>query len=206
MVLRDGRRLSQVSVHGADLRDSDSFQIHDCAAGFEQLASLAGARGETWIGDFLILDNEVLKHTLSGGDLVQGIEIDFAKFFDVDRAAVLRNRLESAEEIQRLERCEWMRRRKFLQRGEANLVRLMVVLWIILEHLWLLRILEIPNQVLNSEVTPPSFDFNKPITHGRQHLAAILIIPGQTWSDDDRLPGNICLHLLAQFDIKFSSS
>jgi hypothetical protein len=47
--------------------------------------------------------------------------------------------------------------------GRANLVCLVVVLWVIFEHFRLFSVLEIPDQIVDSEVLPPLFVGNKPI-------------------------------------------
>lgn len=89
VVLRDGGSLTHVSVHGGDACDADAFQIHDAAAGLEQLAGLTRASGQPGVRELLILAHEVLQHALGGCDLVHGVEIDLAQLLNVDRASIL---------------------------------------------------------------------------------------------------------------------
>lgn len=89
VVLRDFGCLAHVAVHGGDAGDTDALQVHNGAAGLEQLAGLAGACGETRIGQLLVLGDEVLQHALAGGDLVHGVEVDLAQLLDVDGTAIL---------------------------------------------------------------------------------------------------------------------
>lgn len=53
------------------------------------MTSLAGAGRETGVGDALVLDSKVLKHTLGGGDLVHGSQVNAAEGLDVDGSAIL---------------------------------------------------------------------------------------------------------------------
>ena len=89
VVLRDGRSLLHVSVNAANVAETDALKIHDGARGFEQVARLARAGGQTGVGNLLVLDNQVLQHTVLGGDLVHGGEVDLAELLDVKGAAVL---------------------------------------------------------------------------------------------------------------------
>lgn len=89
VVLRDLGGLADVAVDGGDAGDADALQVHDGAAGLEELAGLAGAGGQTGVGHLLVLGDEVLQHALGGGDLVHGIEVDLAQLLDVDGTAIL---------------------------------------------------------------------------------------------------------------------
>lgn len=90
VVLRDGRSLLHVSVNAANVAETDALKIHDGARGFEEVARLARAGGQTRVGNLLVLDNQVLQHAVLGGDLVHGGEVDLAELLDVKGAAVLR--------------------------------------------------------------------------------------------------------------------
>lgn len=79
----------EVAVDARHGCQAHAFGIHDCAAGFEEVAGLSTASGEAGIGEFLVLDDEVLQHTVVGGDFVEGGEVDFAELFDVYGTAVL---------------------------------------------------------------------------------------------------------------------
>jgi len=50
---------------------------------------LAGAGRETRVGHLLVFDDEVGQHTLVGGDLAHGDEVDLAELLDVQRPAIL---------------------------------------------------------------------------------------------------------------------
>ena len=89
MVLRDGRGLLDVAVDGGGAGDAYPFQVHDGAAGLEEFAGFAGAGGQTGVGDFLVLDDEVLQHAIGGSDLVHGVQVDFTHLLDVHWSAVL---------------------------------------------------------------------------------------------------------------------
>lgn len=89
VVLGDLGSLANVSVDGGDAGDADTLQIHNGAAGLEQLAGLARAGGQTGVGQLLVLADEVLQHALTGGDLVHSVEVDLAELLDVDGAAIL---------------------------------------------------------------------------------------------------------------------
>ena len=89
VVLRDGRSLTNVSVHGRDVGDPDALQVHDCAAGFHQTVGLARTGGQAGVRQLLVFTDQVLQHSLTGGDLVHGVEVDLAQFFDVDGSAIL---------------------------------------------------------------------------------------------------------------------
>ena len=89
VVLRDGRGHLHVSVHRADARQPDAFEVHDAAARLEELAGFARAGGEAGVGELFVLGDEVLKHAILVGDLVHGVEVDFAELLNVDRATVL---------------------------------------------------------------------------------------------------------------------
>ena len=78
VVLRDVRGLAHVAVHGGNAGDTDALQIHNRAAGLEQLAGLARAGGQPRVGHLLVLGDKVLQHALTGRDLVHGIEVDLA--------------------------------------------------------------------------------------------------------------------------------
>lgn len=55
VVLGDIRGLLNVAVDGGDAGDADALQVHDCAAGLQQLAGLARAGGQAGVGQLLIL-------------------------------------------------------------------------------------------------------------------------------------------------------
>lgn len=89
VVLRDLGGLAHVTIHRRDAGHTDTLEVHDGAAGLEQLAGFAGAGRETGVGELFVLGDEVLQHTLTSGDLVHGVEVDLAELFDVDGAAIL---------------------------------------------------------------------------------------------------------------------
>lgn len=89
VVLGDLGGLTDVAVDGGDAGNTDTLHIHDCAAGLEELAGLARAGGETGVGHLLILGDEVLQHTLAGGDLVHLVEVDLAQLLNVKGTAIL---------------------------------------------------------------------------------------------------------------------
>jgi hypothetical protein len=89
VVLGHSGGLLDVSVDGGDLGEADALEVHDCAAGFEEVAGLARAGGEAGVGYFFVLDGEVLEHALLGGDFVHGCEVALAELLDVDGAAIL---------------------------------------------------------------------------------------------------------------------
>lgn len=89
VVLRDDGSLLDVGVDLGNLADGDTLEVHDSAACLEEVTGLAGASGKTRIGDALVLDSKVGKHTLGGGDLVHSVQVDTAKSLDVDGSAIL---------------------------------------------------------------------------------------------------------------------
>lgn len=89
VVLRHvGGRL-EVPVDRGGLAEADALEVHDGAAGLEEVAGLAGACRQAGVGDALVLDGQVGQHALRGGDLVHGGNVDLAKLLDVDWAAIL---------------------------------------------------------------------------------------------------------------------
>jgi hypothetical protein len=89
VVLGDDGSLLDVGVNLRNLADGDTLEVHNSAACLEEVTSLAGASGKTGIGNALVLDSKVLKHTISGGDLVHSVQVDTAKSLDVDWSAIL---------------------------------------------------------------------------------------------------------------------
>lgn len=89
VVLRDARGLTNIPIHRRDTCDTDALQVHDGAAGLEQLACLPRAGGQSGVSKLLVLSDEVLQHALGGGDFVHGVKIDLAQFLDVDRSSIL---------------------------------------------------------------------------------------------------------------------
>lgn len=92
VVLRDSGRLADIAVDGRHVGDADSLQVHDRAAGLQQLASLARASGQTGVSQLLVFADEVLQHALAGGDLVHRIEVNLAQLLDIDGSSILRTR------------------------------------------------------------------------------------------------------------------
>lgn len=92
VVLGDLGGLANVSVDGGNAGNTDTLQVHNSAAGLEQLASLARAGGETGVRQLLVLGDEVLQHALGAGDLVHGVQVDLAQLLDVKGTAILRRR------------------------------------------------------------------------------------------------------------------
>jgi hypothetical protein len=79
-----------------------------------------------------------------------------------------------------------------------------VVLWVVLEDLGLLSVLEIPDEIVHSELLPPFFVGNKPIA---QCISAHQIFPlGTAGCSVQCCEYEEALHLLAQLDIEFPSS
>lgn len=89
VVLRDVGGLLDVSVDGGNAGDTNALEIHNCAAGLEQLAGLARACGQTGVGQLLVFGNQVLQHTVGSGDFVHLVQVDLAELLDVDGAAIL---------------------------------------------------------------------------------------------------------------------
>jgi len=89
VVLGHGGGLADVRVDGGHLGDADALEVHDGAARLEELAGLARAGRQAWVGYLLVLDGEVLQHALSGRDLVHGGQVDVAHLLDIDWAAIL---------------------------------------------------------------------------------------------------------------------
>lgn len=89
VVLGDDGGLADVGVDLGNTGDGDALEVDDRAAGLEEVTGFAGAGGETGVGDALVLDGEVVEHTLAGGDLVHGSQVDTAEGLDVDWAAIL---------------------------------------------------------------------------------------------------------------------
>ena len=81
--------LLDVSVDGGHAGDPNALQVHDCAAGLEKLASLAGAGEETWVAQLLGLGHEVLEHAFACCDLVHLVQVDLAQFLNVHGASIL---------------------------------------------------------------------------------------------------------------------
>lgn len=69
--------------------DADAFQVEDSARGFDRLADCSSACGESLIKDLFILQNEMSKQPVFGGDLVKSREVDLAKLLDIDRSTIL---------------------------------------------------------------------------------------------------------------------
>lgn len=53
-----------------------------------------------------------------------------------------------------------------------NLIRLVVVLWVVLEHLWFFRVHKIPHKVISAKLLPPLLTLNEPIQTQRLALKA----------------------------------
>jgi hypothetical protein len=64
------------------------------------------------------------------------------------------------------------------ENGGANLVCLVIVLGVILEHFRLLGVLEVPDEIIDSEILPPLFVGNKPIA---QWTSAAGTHTGRVW-------------------------
>lgn len=89
VVLADSRSTLNVSVNLVHLHQTHTLEVHDCAAGLEQLTGFARASGQTGIGDLLVLNNEVLQHALVGGDFPHGFEVNVSVLLNVDWSAIL---------------------------------------------------------------------------------------------------------------------
>lgn len=89
VVLRDVGGLLDVPVDGWHTGDAHTLQVHNGAAGLEELAGLARASGQTWVSQLLVLRHQVLQHAVGSGDLVHLVQVDLAQLLDVDRAAIL---------------------------------------------------------------------------------------------------------------------
>lgn len=147
VVLRDGRSLANVSVHGGDVSDPNALQVHDCAAGLHQTVGLSRTGGQAGVRQLLVFADQVLQHSFAGGDLVHGVKVDFAQFFDVDGTAIL-SQISIARSKKRRER--------------TYLVRLVVVLRIKLEDLGLLNVIEVADEIVGAKLFPPFLTVNKP--------------------------------------------
>lgn len=53
------------------------------------MADGSGAGGQTLGEEFLVFEDEALELTFLGGECVEGLDVEFPKTFDVDRAALL---------------------------------------------------------------------------------------------------------------------
>lgn len=134
VVLRDVGGLLDVPVDRWHTGDANTLQVHNGAAGLEELASLARASRQTGVSQLLVLGHQVLQHAIGSGDLVHLVQVDLAQLLDVDRAAIL----------------FVYRRMSVLHRGrgvlksrKTNLVGLVVVLRVELEDLLLLGVVEV---------------------------------------------------------------
>ena len=155
VVLGDGRRLLDVSVHGGDAGDTDALEVHDGAASLEQLTSLARASGQAGVGELLVLGHEVLQHALGGGDLVHSVKVDLAQLLDVDRSAILfQAQIVSVSTSLAVEKKRSVR--------ITNLIRLVVVLRVVLEDLGLLVVFEGADQLVRAEIFPPLLTVDEP--------------------------------------------
>lgn len=136
VVLRDAGGGLQVAVDGAEHADADALEVHDGARRLEQVAGLAGARGQARVGHLLVLDHQVLQHALVRRDLVHGVQVDLAQLLDVQRPAVL--------------------------------VRLVVVLRVVGEHLGLLLVIEGGDEVVETaaKLGAPLLAVNEPVGQG----------------------------------------
>lgn len=84
----------------------------------------------------------------------------------------------------------------------------MIVLWVIVEHLWLLSVLEIPDQVVDSEFFSPFLVGNKPVAYqlSAPSFHEDRVAPSGDFLAIHHRPCEVFLHLLAQLDIEFPSS
>ena len=89
VVLGNGGSLVNVSQGGLGVPHGDTLKVEDRAAGLEEVAGLAGASWETWVGQLLVLDGEVLEHALLGREFVHFWEINLAELLDVEWATIL---------------------------------------------------------------------------------------------------------------------
>lgn len=65
------------------------MQVEDSARSLDQLVLLSGAGWEVDTEELLVFADEVLELALLGGDLVESVNVEFAKLLDVDWATVI---------------------------------------------------------------------------------------------------------------------
>lgn len=148
VVLRDGRGLFDVAVDGTHAADTNTFEVHDGAAGFEQAAGFAGTGGEAGVGDFFVFNHQVLEHAFCSRDFVHGCQVDLAELFDVDWAAVLEKKISVATEGG--------------GRGKQYLVGFVVVLGVVFEYFGFLDVVEVSDQVVDAKVLSPFLAVDEP--------------------------------------------
>jgi hypothetical protein len=149
VVLRYGGGLLNVAVDRGDLGETNALKIHDGTAGLEKRTGLARTSWETWVGELLIFDGKVLEHALRGGDFVHGVQVDVAELLDVDWTSILKS--------QTLDELEFTTRRL-----KVYLVSLVVVLWVVFEDLGLLRVIEVANKFIETELFSPLLAVDEP--------------------------------------------
>lgn len=89
VVLADVGGLLYVGGYLPEGGDADVLEVHDGARGFDELAAVGGADGETLALELFVLDDEFLDLAFWGGDLVERPEVEFAELLDVDGATVV---------------------------------------------------------------------------------------------------------------------
>jgi hypothetical protein len=117
------------------------------------VASLAGAGRETGIGDALVLDSQVGKHALSGGDLVHGVQVDTAKSLDVDGSAILYTRKSVGQHTITSASTAIL----------SYLIGLVVKLSVVLSDLSLLRVVPDRHGLVKLGILSPFLSVQKPI-------------------------------------------
>lgn len=65
------------------------MEVHNGAGGFNVVAHLGGAGGESLEKEFFVFLDKVSDLAVLCGDAVEGFNIEFAEAFDVDGAAIL---------------------------------------------------------------------------------------------------------------------
>lgn len=89
-VLTDRTGLVDVFFDPIEGPEADILEIEDCAGRLDRMSNRRTACGYAVRQELLVLVNELFKHPVLGGGLVQGINVKLPQLLDVHRPAVLR--------------------------------------------------------------------------------------------------------------------
>ena len=87
--MRDYRNLADIGVDRRHLGNRNALEVHNATASLKEGASLAGAGRKARIGDTLVLNGQVGKHTLGRGDLIHGSQVNATESLDIYRTTIL---------------------------------------------------------------------------------------------------------------------